>query len=152
MMLFRIERFALGRCLQKINLISFVDLHFSDAQEQTPGVFEKDQLLQEVEQQQVELVVRKLDLARLARLNRLDVVDHDVGRRVRSVAKQFRQIAPGRFKGDIGSSNFLEVCVWHINNRHPERIPQTREESKDPAKLLNVRHRGSSTSLGMTSS
>ena len=31
MMSFRIERFALGRCLHKINFISFVDLHFSDA-------------------------------------------------------------------------------------------------------------------------
>ena len=63
MMPFRIERFALGGCLHKVNFISLVDLHFSYAQQQTLGVFEKDQLLQEIEQQHVELVVREFDLA-----------------------------------------------------------------------------------------
>src|SRR6516165_9471978 len=57
MMPFRIERFALSRCLYEIHFISVVDLHFSYAQQQTLGVFEKDQLLQEIEQQHVELIV-----------------------------------------------------------------------------------------------
>jgi hypothetical protein len=113
MMPFCIERFTRGRCLHKIIFISLGDLHFSHAQQQTFGVFEKDQLLQEIEQQHVELLIRELDLACLARLNRLDVVDHHVRRRISSVAKQFRQIAPRRFKGDISSSDFLEVSVGH---------------------------------------
>ena len=49
MMPFRIERFTLGRCFQKIKFISLSDLNFSDAQQQTLGVFEKDKLLQEIE-------------------------------------------------------------------------------------------------------
>src|SRR6185295_13411792 len=118
-------------------------LHLSDAQQQTLGVFEKDQLLQQIEQQHIELFVRQLDLACLARLNRLDVVDHHVRRRVRSVAKQFRQIAPVRFKSDISRSDFFEVFVRHVSNCHPERIPPTREKSKDLSELLNVTHRGS---------
>jgi hypothetical protein len=89
MMPFRIERFALGCCLHKIIFVSLGDLHLPDAQQQTLGVFEKYQLLQEIEQQHIELVIRELDLASLARLNRLDVVDHHVGSRVSSVAKQF---------------------------------------------------------------
>src|SRR5262245_5908301 len=113
MMPFHFERFALSRCLYEVHFISVVDVHFSDAQQQTLGVFEKDELLQEIEQQHIELVVRELDLACLARLNRLDVVDHHVRRRINSVAKQFRQIAPGRLKSDVGRSDFLQISVGH---------------------------------------
>src|SRR4029434_10818083 len=49
MMPFRIERFALSRCLYEIHFISVVDLHFSYAQQQTLGVLQKNQLLQEIE-------------------------------------------------------------------------------------------------------
>ena len=49
MMPFRIERFALSRCLYEIHFISVVDLHFSYPQQQTLGVLQKNQLLQEIE-------------------------------------------------------------------------------------------------------
>src|SRR5262249_58174675 len=49
MMPFRIERLAPSRCLYEIHFISVIDLHFSYPQQQTIGVFEKDQFLQEIE-------------------------------------------------------------------------------------------------------
>src|SRR6516164_5768760 len=49
MMPFRIERFALSRCLYEKRFISVVDLYFSYPQQQTLGVLQKNQLLQEIE-------------------------------------------------------------------------------------------------------
>jgi hypothetical protein len=89
MMPFRVERLALSYSVQKKFFVFLFDFQLAHAQQQTLGVFEKEQLLQEIEQQHIELVVRELDLACLARLNRLDVVDHHVRSRVSSVAKQF---------------------------------------------------------------
>ena len=147
MMPFRIERFALGCCLHKIIFVFLGYLHLSDAQQQTLGVFEKNQLLQEIEQQQVNVVVREFDLQRLTRLDsvQLSIITFIVASA--AAHEQFRQIAPGRFKGDIGGAEFFEIFVRHVSNCHPER---SAAKSKDPAELLNVTHRGSSTSLGMT--
>src|SRR5262249_58465176 len=102
----------------------------ADAQQKPLGVFEKDQLLQEIEQQHVELVVRELDLACLARLNRLEVVDHHVRRRVSSVTKQFRQIAPGRFKGDIGGSAVFGKSFGYVPRKTKTQFRMTNRQRK----------------------
>jgi hypothetical protein len=91
----------------------------------------------------------------------LQYVNHDIRRRVGRIAEQLLQIAACRFKGDVGGADFLQICVGHSNNRHPER---SAAKSKDPAELLNITHRDlkawplrlrrlrcSSTFLGMTS-
>ena len=74
--------------LHGIIFISLVDLQVPDSKQQTLGVLQKNQLLQEIEQQHVEFVVREFDLPCFARLNRLDVVDHHIRRCVSSIAKQ----------------------------------------------------------------
>src|SRR5204862_5762213 len=106
------------------------DLQFSDAQQQTLGVFEKDQLLQEIEQQHIKVVVREFDLACLARLNRLNVVDHHIRHRVSSVAKQFRQVASGCFKSDIGGAEFFEIFVRHGENDEIRMAHQIRMRNR----------------------
>src|SRR5215211_7871559 len=73
MMPIGVERFALGYSVEKKFFIFLFDFHLAHAQQKTLGVFEKNQLLQQIEQQHVELVIRQLDLAYLAWLNRLDV-------------------------------------------------------------------------------
>src|SRR5262249_58581671 len=122
MMPLRIEGFALGLRLEKIPFVFLINVHFADAQQKLLGVFEKNQLLQEIEEQHVELVVRQLDLACLARLNRVEVVDHHVRRRVSSVTKQFRQIAPGRFKGDIGGAEVFAIFLWDVERNTKTQI------------------------------
>jgi hypothetical protein len=102
-------------------------LDFAYAQQQTRGVLEKDQFLQEIEQQHVDLFAREIDPACFSRLNRLDIVDHHVGHCVSRVAEQLRQIAPSRFKGDIGCANVLQVCVRHGAKNN--EIPMSNTES-----------------------
>ena len=87
-----------------------------DPQQKLLGIFEVNELLQKIEQQHVDLVVRQFDPSRVTRLDAVEIVDHHVYRRVRCVAEQFRQIASGRFKRDVGSADVFEIVVGHQEN------------------------------------
>ena len=113
-MSFRIERFALGCSLYKIIFIVLDDLHFSHAKQQTLGVFEKNQLLQEIEQQQVNVCRSRVRFVSVSRGSiPVQIIYHHVHRRVGCSHEQFRQIAPSRLKGDVGGAEVLKIFVGH---------------------------------------
>jgi len=112
----RVQQFAHGFRFQKKFSIFLVDRHLAHSQQKALGIFEVNKLLQEIEQQHVKLIVRQFDMSCFARFNRIQIVDHHVHRRVGRGHEQFRQIASGRFERDVGSSDFFEIMVRHVEN------------------------------------
>src|SRR5438034_925708 len=77
-----VQRLAGSFRFQKIYLVPFFDLDAADAQQKALGILEVNKLLQKIEQQHVDLVVRQFDVSCFVRFNRIQIVDHHVHRRV----------------------------------------------------------------------
>ncbi len=112
----RVQRFAGSFRFQKIFSFFLIDLRITDAQQEALGVFEVNKVLQKIEQQHVDLVVRQFDLPRIVRLDGAEIVNHHVHRGVGRLAEQFRQIAAGRFKRDVRGADVFEVLIGHEEN------------------------------------